>query len=431
MSVARWTAALGLDATARASRLGFLEIDEGDRRLLGELAQVVAPHVDAIVAEWHEHLLARLETRDLLARGRVQEHLREVQARYFVQLLTGPYDEAYFEDRLRIGFVHERVALEPAWYMGSYRKFVALVRRRLLAEGNPPARVADWLAALEKVVYLDMELALDAYFHTRSREILDANRALNRLTGELEERNLDLARQIERAQEAARLKEELLAKVSHEVRTPLNGILGYADLLADGIDGPVSDEQGQSLRKIRRHGEHLLELFDQMLDAAKLAAAGVSRPTPFDPLPILARAVEAGRRAAEGKGLAFEAAIEPGLPPVQGDPEGFERGLAHLIENAVKFTARGRVRLGARREADRVRCEVEDTGPGIPPEHAQRVFEPFYQADSGDTRTARGLGMGLHLARQAVERMGGTLELTRTGPEGSRLTLTLSLARRP
>jgi len=191
----------------------------------------------------------------------------------------------------------------------------------------------------------------------------------------------------------------------------------------------VTPEQRESLGKIRAHGERLVDMIDQMLDAARMAAAGLAAPRPFDPVPILNDLVRTAAETAEGKGLRFRADLPPRVPRVLGDPEGFRLAVGHLLENAVKFTDRGDVTLAVEGLGDRVRFEVRDTGPGIPEEHRQRIFEPFHQVEAGNTREVTGLGMGLTLARQAVERMGGVLELARTGPAGSTFHVELPRAR--
>ncbi|MBI5441895.1 MAG: hypothetical protein HY900_11870 [Deltaproteobacteria bacterium] len=414
---------------ARAARTQFLELQDSDRALLRELGAALGPHIGEILDRWHAFLLSRPETRELLARGRVQEHLKSVQGRYFLSLMEGRHDVAYFEDRLRIGSVHHHVGLEPAWYTGAYRKYTDLVRAFLRDRGHSEAQLLAWMAALEKAIYLDMQLALDAYFAAWNRELLEANEALRRMALELEVRNRELSSQYTRAQEAARIKEEFLSRVSHELRTPLNSVLGYADLLADGIDGAVNEDQRQSLNKIRRHGERLLAMIDRLLDSAKIAAAGVSSPTPFDARRAARKAAQAAEPAARAKGLALEVRVAAELPKVLGDEEGFLLALSQLLENAIRFTPSGVVRLEARRLGpDRVRFSVSDEGPGIPEEHRERIFDAFYQIDFGDTRTATGLGMGLTLARKALERMGGVLGLVATGAHGSTFAADLPTA---
>ena len=421
-------ASLKLDEASRESRLAFVEIGEEDRRHLGELAEAISPHVDSLIAVWYEFLLNRTETKDLLDRGRVQSHLRIAQAGYFHQLLAAAHDRDYFRERLRIGYIHQRVGLEPAWYMGAYRKYVDLVRCFLGERGVEPVRIVAWMRALEKVVYLDMELALAAYFDTAHRELLDANAALRRATDELEDRNRELIRQYEKVQEAARLKEEFLSRVSHELRTPLNSVLGYADLLLDGIEGPLSEGQGGAVRTIRDQGGRLLRMIDWVIDTAKTAAGVNPEPETFDPLPALSRAAEGARAACEAKGLLFELEVPGDVPSVRGDGRDFERALQHLLENAVKFTESGGVGLTVGREGATVRFTIRDSGPGIPEAHRDRIFEPFHQVDAGDTRTTTGLGVGLTLARRLIGQMGGELRLENASPEGSTFVVELPAA---
>ncbi len=420
---------LPLEDEPRSSRLGFLEIDDSDRTRLVELRDVLAPRMEELLDEWHGFLLSRPETKDLLARGRVQQHLKVVQARYFLSLMTGPENREYFEERLRIGSIHRIVGLEPAWYTGAYRKFTDIVRKYLYSRGLGEGLIISWLASLEKVIYLDMQLALDAYFAAWSQELLDANRALVGMAEKLEVRNRELSSQYARAQEAAKIKEEFLSRISHELRTPLNSVLGYADLLADGIDGPVNEDQARSLEKIRRHGERLLGMIDRMIDAARFAAAGVSEPRVFKPDSLLGRVKAWGESLARAKGLTFQFETADELPAVRGDEEGLELAIRQLLENAFKFTHTGAVRLHVGRVGeDALRFAVSDAGPGISKEHVDRIFEPFYQVDFGDTRAVTGLGMGLTLARQAVERMGGVLALVSSGPTGSTFAADLPIA---
>ncbi|MBI5439941.1 MAG: hypothetical protein HY900_01885 [Deltaproteobacteria bacterium] len=416
----------GSEEADRISRLSFYEIGEEDRVLLKELYEALSPRIERIIDEWYDFLLSRPETRRLLSERVVQEHLKPVQARYFRTLLTGPYDAAYFRERVQIGLVHARVGLEPPWYMGAYRKHQDLVHCHLRQAGHAEEKVSEWLRAYTKVIYFDMALALDSYFASLSREVLHANAALQGVARDLEVRNAQLSHQFRRAQEVSRLKHELLGRVSHELRTPLNAILGYSDLLLDGIDGPLTTTQAASVRRVRQYGTRLLGMIDRLIDTAKAASAGPD-PAPFDSVPILRHITEGTRRAADEKGLAFEATID-GTPWVVGEPEGFGLALRQLLENAVSFTLEGSVRLEAKPLDSRVAFIVSDTGVGIPPEERERIFEPFHQVETGDTRTVEGLGIGLALARQTVQAMGGDLRLAGSGPEGSVFVLELPVA---
>jgi signal transduction histidine kinase len=416
-----------LEDAERASRLAFLEISDRERELLSELGTVLAPHLGEIVERWYEFLLGRPETSGLLSRALVQHRLKASQLAYFQALFEAKHDRAYFEDRVRIGLVHARVGLEPPWYMGAYRKHEELVREFLDRAGFAADTTARWMGAYAKAVHLDMALAVDSYFATLYGEILAANTELRRITAELEERNEELVYQFSRAQEAARLKEELLARVSHELRTPLNAIMGYADVLVDGIDGPLNAEQAGSLGRIRHQSATLLGMIDELIDLSK-GAAGMPELKRFDPRGVLERLSGPARRAAEAKGVGWEMRTPAGLPEVLGDESAFEGALRQVLENAVKFTQAGSVRLTAQAGGEVLRVSVSDTGSGIPLEHREKVFEPFHQVEAGDARGFPGLGTGLALARQGMERIGGTIRLERSGPEGSTFVLELCTA---
>jgi signal transduction histidine kinase len=416
----------GSEETDRASRLRFYEIEEEDRLLLRELYEALSPLIDHIIDDWYDFLLSKPETRRLLSEDLVRNHLKPIQARYFRSLLTGPYDAEYFRDRVRIGLVHARVGLEPPWYMGAYRKHQDLVHCHLRDAGHPQEKIFDWLRAYSKLIHLDMALALDSYFATLSREVMQANAALRVAARDLELRNEQLSQQYRRAQEASKLRQELLGRVSHELRSPLNAILGYSDLLLDGIDGPLTTAQTASVARVRHYGMRLLSMIDRLLDTAKAASAPPD-PVPFDPSPIMARMADRAREAAEAKGLRFESSVD-GAPRVSGDPEGFGLALGQLLDNAVTFTAVGGVRLETRATGRNASFIVTDTGAGIPLEEQERVFEPFHQLETGDTRSVGGLGIGLALARQTAESMGGALRLDGSGPEGSVFILELPLA---
>jgi signal transduction histidine kinase len=323
--------------------------------------------------------------------------------------------------------VHAKVELKPDLYLAAYRKIYDLVREFLLSHTAERERVDAWLGAFQKVMFLDMALALDAYFEASTEKIVEANARLQGVADNLEVRNRELAKQYEQAEAAVRIKQEFLSRVSHELRTPLNAIVGYADLLIDEVDGEVNEEQLRSLTRIRIKGQELAGMIERVIDAAKSAATVIDlRPVDAGSI-VNRRAVSIEERAA-AKGLAVETRVDPGLPPVMADEQELRTALGQLADNALKFTFSGVIRLEAVNLGASVRLTVSDSGPGIPEEHREKVFAPFYQVEFGDTRTTTGLGMGLTIALRAVERMGGTLQLVAAGPEGSSFAVELSAA---
>jgi PAS domain S-box-containing protein len=240
------------------------------------------------------------------------------------------------------------------------------------------------------------------------------------------------ARLYERAQAASEAKSGFLATMSHELRTPLNALEGYSSLLEEGIYGPVNEAQLGALARMRRARAHLVELIDQVLDVARVEA-GTKRVKP-EPvaLPVLVRDVaETLRGAADARGLSLSLEVPDDVPAVRTDPGMVRQILVNLVGNAVKFTERGGITVRLSAEGDAVRLEVADTGPGIPPELQERVFEPFFQVDPSTTRREGGVGLGLALCREFAHLLGGDLTLRSAPGEGTAFTLSLPVAASP
>ena len=233
------------------------------------------------------------------------------------------------------------------------------------------------------------------------------------------------ARLYEGAQAASRAKSEFVAVMSHELRTPLNALAGFSSLLEEGIYGPVTAEQREALRRMRGAREHLMALIDQVLDVARVeAGTRRARPEPVD-LPALVRNVcDALRGAVDARGLSLDVRLAE-LPTMQTDPGMVRQILTNLVGNAVKFSERGGVAVRLHPCGGDVCVEVADTGPGIPLELQERVFEPFFQVDPSTTRLQGGVGLGLALSREFAALLGGTLTLRSTPGEGSAFTLRL------
>ena len=243
------------------------------------------------------------------------------------------------------------------------------------------------------------------------------------------------------AEEANRAKGEFLATMSHELRTPLNAIGGYAELLAMGIRGPVSDEQAADLARIRRSQRHLSGLITDILNFAKLEAGRVElRPAAVPAAELLAGLDALVAPLVAAKGLRYAAAVDDaGGPPlaVHADADRARQVLLNLVTNAVKFTdAGGEVRVTVARAPNDgrpgvggVRFEVRDTGRGIPPDRLEAIFEPFVQVDRHRTHESQqGVGLGLAISRDLARAMGGDVTVESRPGVGSAFTVTLPAA---
>ncbi|MGH9755261.1 MAG: PAS domain S-box protein [Blastocatellia bacterium] len=228
------------------------------------------------------------------------------------------------------------------------------------------------------------------------------------------------------AEAANRSKDEFLAMVSHELRSPLNAILGYARILRDC---PADSEEAvKATAVIERSAKAQLQIVEDLLDSARIIAGKLRiEPGPVDIVPVLEAALDTARSAAEAKGVMLAADFGPLPERVLGDPTRLQQVVWNLLTNAVKFTPEGgRVELRMEGNADSVRITVSDTGKGIEPEFLPFVFDYFRQADPSSVRRHGGLGLGLSLVKHLVELHGGTITAVSEGAgRGAAFTVTL------
>jgi signal transduction histidine kinase len=233
----------------------------------------------------------------------------------------------------------------------------------------------------------------------------------------------------EQARDAGLAKMRFLSTMSHEFRTPLNAIGGFADLLEAGVHGALNEAQLADVARIQANRRHLLELVESVLGYARASAEKVG--IDLQDVPLAAVLVEAGTiiapRARE-KGIACHGLdADAGRGPwVHANREKLLQVLLNLLANAVQFTPeQGRVDVTLRAEGPRVEIRVADDGIGIAPEHHRRIFEPFAQVDETLTRPAEGTGLGLAISRELAVAMGGGLSVESEPGRGSTFTLTL------
>jgi signal transduction histidine kinase len=244
------------------------------------------------------------------------------------------------------------------------------------------------------------------------------------------------------ARDANRAKSRFLATLSHEIRTPINAIVGYAELLALGIPGPITAEQEQFLGRINASSRHLTRLIDDILDLAKVESGRIYlEQKELSAAAATAAAVALIEPQAHVAGVRIHNAAAAAPYCYRGDEDRVRQILLILLSNAVKFTERGgTVTLSCtvaetpgadavlQGEGPWLCLRVADTGIGISAEHATAVFEPFVQADPGNTRKRGGAGLGLAIGLELARRMGGNLTLQSEPGIGSTFTLWLPAA---
>jgi two-component system, NarL family, sensor histidine kinase FusK len=219
-----------------------------------------------------------------------------------------------------------------------------------------------------------------------------------------------LIRAKEVAEAADRTKSEFLATMSHELRTPLYVILGYTEVFLDGGVGSLSAEQVEILQRIDRNARVLFELISMLLDLNRLEAGRLPVETTEVRVPELLAEVRAETQGlCEQSGLACVWRVEEPLPALYTDPGKLKVVIKNLITNAVKFTKKGGIRVGAQAQGEGVAISVSDTGIGIPAEAHAFIFESFRQVDSSTTRPYSGSGLGLYIVKRLLELLGGTI----------------------
>ena len=291
---------------------------------------------------------------------------------------------------------------------GAFAAVCALIMVRWLARGmTKPLRDMSQAAGMMATGDYSQRVT------TSSRdEVGQLATAFNRMSGDLES--------------LEKLRRELVANVSHELKTPISALRAHIENLLDGVEAP----DRHTLQVMLQQSERLSRLVEQLLDLSRLESGDVPldrHEVPLDSL--VSEVVSEIDVASSGRGVRLETELPPDLPPVLADRERLHQVLFNLLDNAVRFTpAGGEVRVRAHRVNGHCEVEVTDTGPGIPQEHIPRLFERFYRVDHSRSREDGGTGIGLAIARSVVEAHGGRIWADSKVGEGSVFTFELPVA---
>jgi signal transduction histidine kinase len=245
----------------------------------------------------------------------------------------------------------------------------------------------------------------------------------NARTYELER---EAARQLREAEE---MRHRFLGHMSHELREPLNNIIGFSRVILKGIDGPISEQQRNDLEIVHANGQHLLGLINDLLDVAQIEAGLMELEFKEIDLGELIQSVMATTSAlVRDKDIQLQQEIHPELPPIEADGTRLRQVLLKLLSNAAKFTDHGSITVRAWPKGNQIQVAVADTGSGIPREDRQRVFERFERVEAG-MRPSRGIGLGLALCKEFVEMHGGRIWVESREGVGSTFTFILPIRR--
>jgi len=321
----------------------------------------------------------------------------------------------------------ERVTREIAAYLDADAINIELEYRILTPEGETrwvadqswPVRGTDGTVNSLQGVLIDIT--------ARKTAEIELARHRDRLEEIVEERTRELRETNRLLEEANTAKTRFLANMSHELRTPMNSIIGFSGILVQGLAGNLNEEQHRQAAMINRSGKQLLTLINDILDVAKveIGATEITR-APFDPAALLYEIAENMRPLAETKHLALNVACTYSGSEIISDAMKVRQILFNLTGNAISFTDSGAVTLTLEDSGDgSVTYSVADTGPGIPSEELERIFEPFVQLQQPGVAKSRGTGLGLPLCRQFATLIGGEVRVESEVGVGTTFILTL------
>ncbi len=298
----------------------------------------------------------------------------------------------------------------------------------VLVMSAPPGR-SDFRGMARHLCRLTEAFVADGSKRAHSSRV--HNDQLEGANRELREKNRRLGQLVEKLQEADRVKSNFLATVSHELRTPLTSVIGYSEMLLEGIAGTLNEEQSEYVRTVMEKGDQLLQLITGILDISRMESGEMRLlRAPFDFNEITGIVISTVIPQARRKKIEVTLSVPERLGPVYGDRDRIRQVLINLLGNAVKFTPEGgKIRVAAERQPDGLLdISVSDSGIGISEEHQTRIFDPFYQVDNSSTREYGGTGLGLSIVKRLIELHNGKVWLLSAPGKGSTFHFTLPLA---
>ena len=259
-----------------------------------------------------------------------------------------------------------------------------------------------------------------------NQKIAELEQLLEKRSAELKQKEHELQETTRQLKEARRLKTEFLARMSHDLRTPMNAIIGYARILLRKTRDLLDDRQYRNLENIQTSAHHLLDLINDILDLSKVEAGRIEvRPEDVDLKRLLNECLAAAAPLVK-PGVELKQEIGE-IDSLHTDPDRLSRALKNLLNNAAKYTEQGSITVSAKLDGDCVEIAVADTGVGIPAADLPHIFDEFRQVARKGRSAQQGTGLGLAIVRRSVELIGGSIQVESEESRGTTFTIKLEI----
>ncbi len=340
--------------------------------------------MDEFVETFYKHLFAFPETAGFLHDPVLVERLKKTQRRHLQSMLEADHNDAYVEQRRKVGDVHAHVGLDPRLFLGAYNQYLQFGARQLANNRATAAGdVADQISSLVKAVFLDIELTLDAYLAKETQNLRQALDMVFRANAELR---------------------QFAQLTSHDLKTPLATVANLCDEAIDEFGPQMPDEARRLVEMAKQRTYRMSEMIDELLELSAPPEQAES-DCEVNTGQVIAEAIERLGREAEKRKI--QIGLVGGLPRVWGNRVRLREAFYNILSNALKFIDKeaGKIEITAEVTPETCTFAVADNGPGIPPEELDRIFSPFHRLNP--QRGNPGSGLGLYFVRNLVEKEGG------------------------